>query len=137
MTSAELSPISGRINQLLHPEDDVNIGAFEALAAKDAMYDHAVGNVPFGEGRSGVAGLDPAYANEKNVGNYFVLRTIDKVKPGGLIVLVVPNGMTDGTKYKNCAIKSAVKRNFGRTSYAFWYVQRIRYRYSGGRMGIA
>lgn len=103
MTSAELSPISGRINQLLHPEDDVNIGAFEALAAKDAMYDHAVGNVPFGEGRSGVAGLDPAYANEKNVGNYFVLRTIDKVKPGGLIVLVVPNGMTDGTKYKKIA----------------------------------
>lgn len=101
------------------------------------MYDHAVGNVPFGEGRSGVAGLDPAYANEKNVGNYFVLRTIDKVKPGGLIVLVVPNGMTDGTKYKNCAIKSAVKRNFGRASYAFWYVQRIRYRYRGGRMGIA
>ncbi|MES3745175.1 SNF2-related protein, partial [Escherichia coli] len=112
MTSAELSPISGRINQLLHPEDDVNIGAFEALAAKDAMYDHAVGNVPFGEGRSGVAGLDPAYANEKNVGNYFVLRTIDKVKPGGLIVLVVPNGMTDGTKYKKLRDKVSRKAEF-------------------------
>ncbi|ECN6793080.1 helicase SNF2 [Salmonella enterica subsp. enterica serovar Typhimurium] len=112
MTSAELSPISGRINQLLHPEDDVNIGAFESLAAKDAMYDHAVGNVPFGEGRSGVAGLDPAYANEKNVGNYFVLRTIDKVKPGGLIVLVVPNGMTDGTKYKKLRDKVSRKAEF-------------------------
>ncbi|HFZ2373292.1 TPA: SNF2-related protein [Escherichia coli] len=112
MTSAELSPISGRINQLLHPEDDVNIGAFEALAAKDAMYDHAVGNVPFGEGRSGVAGLDPAYANEKNVGNYFVLRTIDKVKPGGLIVLVVPNGMTDGAKYKKLRDKVSRKAEF-------------------------
>lgn len=112
MTSAELSPISGRINQLLHPEDAVNVGPFEALAAKDAMYDHAVGNVPFGEGRSGVAGLDPAYANEKNVGNYFVLRTIDKVKPGGLIVLVVPNGMTDGTKYRKLRDKVSRKAEF-------------------------
>lgn len=112
MTSAELSPISGRINQLLHPEDAVNIGPFEALAAKDAMYDHAVGNVPFGDGRSGVAGLDPAYANEKNVGNYFVLRTIDKVKPGGLVVLVVPNGMTDGNKYKKLREKVSRKAEF-------------------------
>ncbi|MDV1094927.1 SNF2-related protein [Raoultella ornithinolytica] len=112
MTSAELSPISGRINQLLHPEDAVNVGPFESLAAKDEMYDHAVGNVPFGEGRSGVAGLDPAYANEKNVGNYFVLRTIDKVKPGGLVVLVVPNGMTDGTKYRKLRDKVSRKAEF-------------------------
>jgi hypothetical protein len=112
MTSAELSPISGRINQLLHPEDDVNIGAFESLAAKGAMYDHAVGNVPFGDGRSGVAGLDPVYANEKNVGNYFVLRTIDKVKPGGLVVLVVPNGMTDSTKYRKLRDKVSRKAEF-------------------------
>lgn len=112
MTSAELSPISGRINQLLHPEDAVNVGPFESLAAKEAMYDHAVGNVPFGEGRSGVAGLDPAYANEKNVGNYFVLRTIDKVKPGGLVVLVVPNGMTDGTKYRKLRDKVSRKAEF-------------------------
>ncbi|WP_241576637.1 helicase-related protein [Rosenbergiella collisarenosi] len=102
MSSAEISPISGRINKLLHPEDDVNLGAFEKLASAvpDGNYDHAVGNVPFGEGRSGFAQLDPAYAQEKNIGNYFVLRTIDKVKPGGLVVLVVPNGMTDSSKSK-------------------------------------
>lgn len=98
MTAAEISLVSGRINQLLHPEDSVNIGAFESLAVNvpDDTYDHAVGNVPFGESRTGYAELDPAYKNETNVGYYFILRTIDKVKPGGLIVLVVPNGMTDG-----------------------------------------
>lgn len=98
MTAAEISLVSGRINQLLHPEDSVQLGAFETLAAKvpDDTYDHAVGNVPFGESRTGYAELDPAYKNETNVGHYFILRTIDKVKPGGLIVLVVPNGMTDG-----------------------------------------
>ncbi|EPL8679418.1 hypothetical protein N0P70_005411 [Klebsiella michiganensis] len=112
MTSAELSPISGRINQLLHPEDAVNVGPFEALAAKSGEYDHAVGNVPFGEGRSGVAGQDPAYANEKNVGNYFVLRTIDKVRAGGLVVLVVPNGMTDGSTYKNLRKKVSQRAEF-------------------------
>lgn len=99
MTAAEISSVSGRINQLLHPEDDVRLGAFEDLASTvpDGTYDHAVGNVPFGESRSGFAERDPAYKKENNVGHYFILRTIDKVKPGGLIVLVVPNGMTDGT----------------------------------------
>ena len=59
MSSAEISPISGRINKLLHPEDEVNLGAFEKLASAvpDGTYDHAVGNVPFGEGRSGFAQL--------------------------------------------------------------------------------
>lgn len=99
MSAAEISPVSGRINQLLHPEDSVHQGAFERLAANvaDDTYDHAVGNVPFGESRTGYAELDPAYRNESNVGHYFILRTIDKVKPGGLVVLVVPNGMTDGS----------------------------------------
>ncbi|ORM52636.1 hypothetical protein HA41_11170 [Pantoea conspicua] len=98
MTSAEISDTSGRINQLLHPEDDVRLGAFEKLAASvpDNSYDHAVGNVPFGDSRTGFAELDPAYRDETNVGHYFVMRTIDKVKFGGLVVLVVPNGMTDG-----------------------------------------
>lgn len=98
MTSAEISDTSGRINQLLHPEDDVRLGAFEKLAASvpDNSYDHAVGNVPFGDSRTGFAELDPAYRDETNVGHYFVMRTIDKVKYGGLVVLVVPNGMTDG-----------------------------------------
>lgn len=98
MSAAEISPVSGRINQLLHPEDSMHLGAFERLAADvpDDIYDHAVGNVPFGESRTGFAELDPAYRNETNVGHYFILRTIDKVKPGGLVVLVVPNGMTDG-----------------------------------------
>jgi len=114
ITSAELSPLSGRINQLLHPEDDVRVGAFEDLASNvpDNTYDHAVGNVPFGEGRSGVASRDPAYAKEMNVGNYFVLRTIDKVKPGGLVILVVPNGMTDGTKSKKLRDKVSRRAEF-------------------------
>lgn len=98
MTSAEISDTSGRINQLLHPEDDVRMGVFEKLAASvpDNSYDHAVGNVPFGDSRTGFAELDPAYRDETNVGHYFVMRTIDKVKYGGLVVLVMPNGMTDG-----------------------------------------
>ncbi|PIJ43350.1 helicase-related protein [Tatumella sp. OPLPL6] len=114
MSSAEISPISGRINKLLHPEDEVNLGAFEKLASAvpDGTYDHAVGNVPFGEGRSGFAQLDPAYAQEKNIGNYFVLRTIDKVKPGGLVVLVVPNGMTDSTKSKKLRDQVSRKAEF-------------------------
>lgn len=111
MTAAEISTVSGRINKLLHPEDDVRLGAFETLAAAvpDNTYDHAVGNVPFGDSRSGFAELDPAYRDETNVGHYFVMRTIDKVKFGGLIVLVVPNGMTDGAG-ANLKLRDRVSR---------------------------
>lgn len=111
MTAAEISNVSGRINQLLHPEDDVRLGAFESLASAvpDNTYDHAVGNVPFGDSRSGFAEKDPAYRDETNVGHYFVMRTIDKVKFGGLIVLVVPNGMTDGTG-TNLKLRERVSR---------------------------
>jgi len=98
MTSAEISDTSGRINQLLHTEDDVRLSVFEKLAA--SVHDHAVGNVPFGDSRTGFAELDPAYRDETNVGHYFVMHTIVKVKFGGLVVLVVTNDMTDGGNNK-------------------------------------
>ncbi len=109
MTAAELSPISAKINQLLHPEDKVNAGAFELVAAKtpDDSFDFSIGNVPFGNGRP-TARLDPEYMDEQHLGRYFVHRMIDKTKPNGLICVVVPHGMTSGADNKK--FRAAISR---------------------------
>lgn len=113
MQAAELSDVSGHINQLLHPEDNVNVSPFEDLArvTPDNSFDHCVGNVPFGSSRGGYAERDPAYKNESLAG-YFVLRPIDKVKPGGLITLIVPNGLTHNSKDKKLRERVSRKAEF-------------------------
>jgi len=101
MTATEISEVSGRINQALHPEDSVKIAPFEMLArnAPDDTFDSVIGNIPFGASRGGFALYDKDYADETNMGAYFILRTLDKVKPGGMSCLIVPFGMTTGSDY--------------------------------------
>lgn len=113
MQSAEISEVSGRINRLLHPEDAVNINAFESLArvTPDNSFDHCVGNVPFGQSRGKFAELDTVYKDESLAG-YFVLRPIDKVRYGGLICLIVPNGLTHNTSDRKLREKVSRKAEF-------------------------
>ncbi|MGL5630114.1 MAG: SNF2-related protein [Plesiomonas shigelloides] len=101
MTAAELSPVSARINQLLHPEDKVHSGAFELLARNtpDDTFDFSIGNVPFGDARE-TASLDEEYRDEQNLGRYFIHRMIDKTRPNGLVCVIVPHGMTSGAQKK-------------------------------------
>ncbi|MBC2622681.1 helicase-related protein [Citrobacter cronae] len=114
MTATEISPISGRINQLLHPEDAVHVMPFEKLASgtDDAIFDHCVGNVPFGSTRGDTMNLDKAYAKEKDIGRYFILRLLDKIKPGGLACIIVPYGMTSGTRMKKLREQVSRKAEF-------------------------
>lgn len=114
MTATEISNISGRINQLLHPEDEVKVAPFETLAAgtPDGSFDHCVGNVPFGDARGDTINLDKAYTKEKDIGRYFILRLIDKIKAGGIACIVVPYGMTSGSRMKKLREQVSRKAEF-------------------------
>lgn len=114
MTATEISSISGRINQLLHPEDDVKVAPFETLAAgtADNSFDHCVGNVPFGDARGDTINLDKAYTKEKDIGRYFILRLLDKIRPGGIACIVVPYGMTSGSRMKKLRQQVSRKAEF-------------------------
>jgi len=114
MTAAEIDTISGTINQLLHPGDSIAISPFEQLASSspDNFFDHCVANVPFGNNRGAFANLDPAYAGEKNIGRYFVLRLLDKIKPGGYAGIIVPYGMTSGSDMKRLREEVSRKAEF-------------------------
>lgn len=91
-TGTEIDETSATVAQVLNPGDVVSNQSFEMLAvsAPDNSFDAVVGNVPFGNARGPSAHDDPEYKSEKLIERYFVQRTIDKVKPGGLICLVVP-----------------------------------------------
>lgn len=101
MTATELSETSSRINQILHPEDEIRNTNFEKFAADestDETFDAVVGNVPFGQSRGEFANDDPSYKHRTTKETYFVDRAIDKVKPKGFITLVVPQNIVSSKK---------------------------------------
>jgi hypothetical protein len=115
MTATELSPISSRINQILHPEDDVLNSSFETLAADsstDNTFDSIVGNVPFGEARGDFINDDPTYKHRKTKQTYFVDRAIDKVKPGGYLTLVVPQDIVGAESLSKFRAEISLKAEF-------------------------
>lgn len=93
MDAIELDDTSGSINQLINPNSKVKISPFEAVASRtpDNSYDAVITNVPFGTlaDRGANAALDPKYSN-KSLEYYFILRSLDKLKYGGLAAFITP-----------------------------------------------
>ncbi len=93
--SVELDKTSGTINGLLNdgPQHNTTIAPFERVAAatEDGIYDAVVTNVPFGTtaDRGGNQLLDTKYRKD-TLESYFILRSLDKLKPGGLAAFIVP-----------------------------------------------
>lgn len=92
ITGADIDPVGSKIAQLLNPGDLIKNQSFEktVMETPDDVFDAVVGNVPFGSARGASAHDDPDYKDEKRIERYFILRALDKVKPGGLCCLVVP-----------------------------------------------
>lgn len=113
VTATEISPISSAVNQLLHPSDYVENTPFERLAdsTPDGEFDAVVGNVPFGGNRT-TRDLDPAYEHIKSLDEYFVERSIDKCKAGGLITLICPTRTVDGKKMQALRRRISLKAEF-------------------------
>ena len=81
----ELDSISGRIAQLLNPEDRIQITGFEKTRFNNNSFDVVIGNVPFGDYRVS----DKAYDKLGfKIHDYFAVKSIDKVKPGGVVAIV-------------------------------------------------
>lgn len=92
ITGADIDPVGSKVAQLLNPGDLIKNQSFEktVMETPDNTFDAVVGNVPFGSARGASAHDDPDYKDEKRIERYFILRALDKVKPGGLCCLVVP-----------------------------------------------
>ncbi|MBP3653419.1 MAG: DEAD/DEAH box helicase family protein, partial [Clostridia bacterium] len=88
----ELDSITGRLAQQLYPKAKVNVQGFETTNYPDNFFDVAVGNVPFGAYRL----QDKRYDKHKLlIHDYFFYKTLDQVRPGGIIAFVTSKGTLD------------------------------------------
>ena len=80
----ELDSITGRIAKQLYPKADITVAGFETTDRRD-FYDLAIGNVPFGNYQVN----DRAYNKLGfSIHDYFFAKTLDQVRPGGVIAFV-------------------------------------------------
>ncbi|HEY7313555.1 MAG TPA: DEAD/DEAH box helicase family protein [Gemmataceae bacterium] len=92
----ELDLISGRIAQLLHPDQDIRIENFRDTRLPENRIDAVIGNVPF-------ADLKLDYRGQKlSLHDYFFAKSIDALKPGGVLALVTTHFTLDK---QNAAIR--------------------------------
>ena len=88
----ELDSITGRIAQQLYQKNSVAIQGFEDTSLPDSFFDVAIGNVPFGDYKVS----DKKY-NKYNflIHDYFFAKTLDKVRPGGIVAFITSSGTMD------------------------------------------
>ncbi len=92
----ELDSISGRIARALHPEHDIRIESFRDTTLPENRIDAVIGNVPF-------ADLKLDYHGQKySLHDYFFAKSIDALKPGGVLALVTSHFTLDK---QNAAIR--------------------------------
>ena len=98
----ELDSITGRIAQQLYQKNNIAVCGFEETNLPDSFFDVAVGNVPFGSYKV----LDRRYDKHNFfIHDYFFAKTIDKVRPGGVIAFVTSKGTMDK---KNSAVRKYI-----------------------------
>ena len=92
LTGVELDSISGRIARKLYPNADIKITGYENTKFADNSFDVAVGNVPFGD----YSLHDKRYDKDHLlIHDYFFIKTLDKVRPGGVVAFVTSKGTLD------------------------------------------
>ena len=92
----EMDSISGRIAKALHPNHDIRIENFRDTKLPEDRIDAVIGNVPF-------ADLKLDYQGQKlSLHDYFFAKSIDALKPGGVLALVTSHFTLDK---QNAAIR--------------------------------
>jgi len=92
ITAVEIDDVSGRICRQLYPQSDIQITGFEKAKLNENYFDLAVGNVPFGN----YTIVDRKYnRNKALIHDYFVLKSLDMVRPNGIVAFITSSGTLD------------------------------------------
>lgn len=86
----ELDSLTARIAKELYPEAKIQNRGFERTKFENGTFDVIIGNVPFGDFKP----YDPEY-DEYLIHDYFFAKSIDKLKPGGIMALITSAGTMD------------------------------------------
>ncbi len=88
----ELDDLTGRIAKQLYQKNDILIDGYENSNLPDSFFDMAIGNVPFGQYKVADKRYDK---NNFLIHDYFFAKTLDKVRPGGIIAFITSKGTMD------------------------------------------
>ena len=88
----ELDSISGKIAKQLYQKADIRVERYEKAELPDSFFDVAIGNVPFGDFKVNDSRYDK---NNFLIHDYFFAKTLDKVRPGGIIAFITSKGTMD------------------------------------------
>ncbi|MBQ7500905.1 MAG: DEAD/DEAH box helicase family protein, partial [Clostridia bacterium] len=88
----ELDSISGRIAQQLYQNNSIAVQGFENTDLPDSFFDASIGNVPFGDFKVSDKRYDK---NNFLIHDYLFAKTLDKVRPGGVIAFITSHGTMD------------------------------------------
>ena len=88
----ELDSISGRIAKQLYPDANIQIKGFEKTDYPNDFFDVTIGNVPFGAYK-----VNDRQYDRFNfmIHDYFLAKTIDQLRPGGVAALITTKGTMD------------------------------------------
>lgn len=88
----ELDSLTGRIARQLYPQANIRIAGFEKTDHPNDFFDVVVGNVPFGQYKV----ADKPYDKHNFlIHDYFLAKSLDKVRPGGVVAVVTSKGTMD------------------------------------------
>ena len=88
----ELDKISAGIAQQLYQKSSIAAQGFEEVNIPDSFFDGVVGNIPFGDFKV----LDKRYDKHHFlIHDYFFAKSLDKLRPGGVMALVTSKGTMD------------------------------------------
>ena len=88
----ELDLISGRIARQLYQKSSVAVQSYEDTNLPNSFFDVAIGNVPFGDFKV----IDKKYDKNKFlIHDYFFAKTLDKIRPGGVVAFITSKGTLD------------------------------------------
>lgn len=98
LNGVELDPLTGRIAKQLYQKANVEVTGYEQTKFPDNYFDLVISNVPFGDYKL----HDPKYNKYNfNIHNYFFAKSIDQVRPGGIVAFITSTGtMQSGSDSK-------------------------------------
>ena len=90
----ELDTVSAGIAQQLYQKSSIAAQGFEEVNVPDSFFDGVIGNVPFGDFKV----TDKRYDKYNFlIHDYFFAKSLDKLRPGGVMALVTSKGTMDKT----------------------------------------
>lgn len=89
----ELDPLTQRIAAALYPNATIRQSGFQDVAIPGEFFDVVIGNPPFGS--EPIVDPDRSPYSGFSIHNYFFAKSIDKLRPGGVLMMVVSHQFLD------------------------------------------